>query len=138
MTLYVDSSALAKRYVVEPDSDAAEALLLEDPAWVTGNHTLVEVVLALSRRLADADAGPAIALFESDWRRTLVVGLDDGVCRRAAEIGRVTGSRSLDALHLASAERAGGRTLPILTFDVRLAKAARAIGFTVVGVEPAA
>lgn len=133
MTLYVDSSALAKRYVAEPDSDAAEAVLLEDPAWVTGNHTFVEVVLALSRRLTEADAASAIALFESDWRRTLVVGLDDSVCRRAAGIGRATGARSLDALHLACAERAGGRTLPILTFDLRLAEAARALGFAVHG-----
>jgi predicted nucleic acid-binding protein len=133
MTLYVDSSALAKRYVAEPDSDAADAALLEDPAWVTGNITFVEVVLALSRRLTEAGAASAIAMFESDWRRTLVVGLDDSVCRRAAAIGRATGARSLDALHLASAERAGGRTLPILTFDRRLAEAARALGFGVIG-----
>jgi hypothetical protein len=133
MTLYVDASALVKRYVAESDSEAAEAMLLEDPAWVTGNHTFVEVVLTLSRSLADADIGPALDSFESDWRRTLVVGLDDGVCRRAAEIGRVTGARSLDALHLASAERAGGRSLPILTFDLRLAEAARTLGFTVIG-----
>lgn len=98
MTLYVDSSALAKRYVAEADSYTAEAILLGDPEWVSGNHTFVEVVLALSRRLEDADVGPAVAGFESDWRRTLVVALDDAVCRRAAEIGRVTGSRTLDAL----------------------------------------
>jgi predicted nucleic acid-binding protein len=134
MTLYVDSSALAKRYVAELDSDAADAALLADPAWVTGNHTFVEVVLALSRRLTEADAASAIATFESDWRRTLVVGLDDLVCRRAAEIGRATGARSLDALHLAAAERAGGRTLPILTFDQRLAEAARTLGFEVAGI----
>ena len=133
MTLYVDSSALAKRYVAEPDSDAADAALLEDLAWVTGNHTFVEVVLALSRRLTEADAASAIAMFEADWRRTLVVGLDDSVCRRAAEIGRATGVRSLDALHLASAERAGGQTLPILTFDRRLAEAARTLGVAVAG-----
>ncbi len=133
MTLYVDSSALAKRYVAEADSDTAEAILLGDPEWVSGNHTFVEVVLALSRRLEDADVGPALAGFDSDWRRTLVVALDDAVCRRAAEIGRVTGSRTLDALHLAAAERAGGRSLPFVTFDLRLAQAARALGFTVIG-----
>lgn len=133
MTLYVDSSALAKRYVAEADSDTAEAILLDDPDWVSANHTFVEVVLALSRRLDDPDVGPALAGFDSDWRRTLVVALDDAVCRRAAEIGRVTGSRTLDALHLAAAERAGGRSLPFVTFDLRLAQAARALGFTVIG-----
>ena len=133
MTLYVDSSALAKRYVAEADSDTAEAILLEDPDWVSANHTFVEVALALSRRLEDADLGSALAGFDADWRRTLIVALDDTVCRRAAEIGRVTGSRTLDALHLAAAERAGGRSLPFVTFDLRLAQAARAIGFTVIG-----
>ncbi len=133
MTLYVDSSALAKRYVAEADSDTAEAILLDDPEWVSANHTFVEVVLALSRRLEEADVGPALAGFDSDWRRTLVVALDDTVCRRAAEIGRVTGSRTLDALHLAAAERAGGRSLPLVTFDLRLAQAARALGFAVIG-----
>ena len=134
MTLYVDSSALAKRYVTEADSDTAEAILLNDPDWVSANHTSVEVALALSRRLDDRDIEPALAGFDADWQRTLVVALDDAVCRRAAEIGRVTGSRTLDALHLAAAERAGGRALPFVTFDLRLAQAARAHGFTVIGV----
>ena len=62
-----------------------------------------------------------------------VVALDEVVCRRAAELGIAAAARSLDALHLAAAERAGGRTLPVFTFDVRLAQAARALGFAVVG-----
>jgi predicted nucleic acid-binding protein len=62
-----------------------------------------------------------------------VVALDDVVCRRAAELGIATGARSLDALHLAAAERAGGRSIPIITYDVRLGQAARSLGFAVVG-----
>lgn len=45
----------------------------------------------------------------------------------------MTGTRTLDALHLAAAERAGGSALRFLTFDMRLAQAARSIGFIVVG-----
>ena len=133
MTLYTDSSALIKRYVAEEDSDAAESLLLADPEWVTGRHTYVEVMLAIHRRLGDAERSVASAAFERDWQRTYVVALDDAVCRRAAELGIVTGARSLDALHLAAAERAGGRSLPIVTFDVRLGHAARSLGFGVIG-----
>ena len=133
MTLYVDSSALVKRYVAEDDSDLAEAVLLADTEWVTGRHTLVEVMLAIHRRLGDAERGVATAAFERDWERSFVVVLDDAVCRRAAEFGVVTGARSLDALHLASADRAGGRSVPIVTFDVRLGLAARALGFSVIG-----
>jgi predicted nucleic acid-binding protein len=133
VTLYVDSSALIKRYVAEDDSDLAEAVLLGDTEWVTGRHTLVEVLLAIHRRLGDAERGSATASFERDWERSFVVAIDDAVCRRAAEFGVETGARSLDALHLASADRAGGRSVPIVTFDVRLGLAARALGFSVIG-----
>ncbi len=133
MTLYTDSSALIKRYVAEDDSDVADSVLLADPEWVTGRHTFVEVMLAIHRRLGDAECSVASAAFERDWQRTYVVALDDAVCRRAAELGIVTGARSLDALHLAAAERAGGRSLPIVTFDVRLGHAARSLGFGVIG-----
>ena len=133
MTLYTDSSALIKRYVAEDDSDAAESVLLSDPEWVTGHHTFVEVMLAIHRRLGEAERAVASAAFERDWQRTFVVALDDAVCHRAAELGIVTGARSLGALHLAAAERAGGRSLPIVTFDVRLGHAARSLGFGVIG-----
>ena len=133
MTLYVDSSALVKRYVDEPESALAERLLLADPDWLTANHTFVEVMLTLARRLAPADLGSARQAFEADWSRTLVVAVDADVCRRAAVIGMETETRTLDALHLAAAERAGGHQLRMLTFDVRLADAARSLGFPVIG-----
>jgi len=133
VTLYVDSSALIKRYVAEEGSDLAEAVLLADIEWVTGRHAFVEVMLALHRRLGEAERGVAATAFQRDWERTFVVALDDHLCRRAAEFGVASGARSLDGLHLAAADRAGGRSIPIVTFDVRLGLAARAMGFSVIG-----
>jgi predicted nucleic acid-binding protein len=133
MTLYLDSSAFTKRYVAEDGSDAVDALLSADAEWVTARHTLVEVVLALHRRLGEPEWVSARAAFDRDWDRSYVVTLDDDACRRAAEFGVATGARSLDALHLAAADRVGGRSLPIVTFDVRLGVAARALGFHVIG-----
>lgn len=132
MTQYVDSSALLKRYVDEPDADAARTLLLTDADWVTGNHTYPEVVRTLHRVLPERAAGRAVTAFDEDWDRTLVVALDETCCRRAAAIAVATGTRTLDALHLAAAERAGGSQLPFLTYDIRQAAAARALGFPVV------
>ena len=51
----------------------------------------------------------------------------------AASIAEQTLCRSLDAIHLASARRAG-RATTLLTFDVRQARAAREIGMSVIGV----
>ncbi len=100
---------------------------------VVGHHTYVEVMLALGHRLEERDARSARAAFDAEWARLLVVALDHDVCRRAAVIGAMTGTRTLDALHLAAAQRAGGSALRFLTFDMRLAQAARSIGFIVVG-----
>lgn len=133
MSVYVDSSAFVKRYVLEERREEAEATLLSDPAWVTGRHTYVEVSLTLRKRLAGPELDIARNAFEQDWSRTHVVALDDGLCRRAVELGSTADARSLDALHLAAAERAGGLSIPIITFDIRLARAARSLGFSVVG-----
>lgn len=130
--LYVDTSALLKRYVEEVDSAACERLLLADPEWVTGRHTLIEVRRNLARLLDPEPLGQALAAFGEDWLRMAVVELDAFTCERAAEIAEATGARTLDALHLAAALRLGG-TPALLTYDVRQAVAARKLGLRVVG-----
>ena len=133
MTLYVDSSALLKRYIDEPDSEAAEALLRSDQSLLTARHTIVEVRRNLSRLLGETDAAAARAAFTQDLRVFSIVELDEVTCETAAGIAELTGVRSLDALHLAAAQRVGGPAVPFLTFDLRQAQAARNLGMTVVG-----
>ncbi|CAN5567478.1 hypothetical protein BH23CHL8_BH23CHL8_13460 [soil metagenome] len=131
--IYVDSSALVKRYVREHLSDVADAMLLADPEWVTAEHTFVEVSLALARRLDEAAMDRALLFLDADWRRTAIVTSDHDLSLAAVRMGRQTGMPTLDALHLAAAERVAGRSVPIVTFDQRLARSARAIGFGVLG-----
>ena len=133
MSLYVDSSALLKRYVDEPDSDSAEALLQSDPSLLTGRHTIVEVRRNLARLLDGRALNAARTAFTRDLGAISLVELDATTCEAAAAIAEVTGVRSLDALHLAAAQRIGGPAVPFLTFDVRQAQAARALGLTVLG-----
>ena len=133
MSLYVDSSALLKRYVDEPDSEAADELLRSDPSLLTARHTLVEVRRGLARNLDERDAGEARLAFIKDLDALSLIELDADTCEMGAAIAEVTGVRTLDALHLAAAQRAGGAAVSFLTFDVRQAQAARALGFTVVG-----
>ena len=134
MTLYLDSSALIKRYIREPGTREVARLLELDVRWVAANHGYTEVAINLRRRLVEADVGPAASLFEEDWARILVVDVDDQLCHRAGDLGVEHGLQTLDALHLAAAERAGGPELTFVTFDTRLAGAARALGFPVAGV----
>jgi predicted nucleic acid-binding protein len=132
VTLYVDSSALLKRYVDEPDSDRAVELLTTDPTLVTGRHTVVEVRRNLARVLSPTDATAARAAFAADLASFSIVELDASTCELAATIAEQTSVRTLDALHLGAARRLG-TALTFVTFDVRQAQAARALGFAVAG-----
>jgi uncharacterized protein len=134
VSLYVDTSALLKRYIDEPDSDAADDLLRSDPSLLTARHTVVEVRRSLARALGPREASAARTAFMRDIESLSLVELDAATCEAAAAIAETTGVRSLDALHLAAAQRIGGPAVPFLTFDVRQAQAARALGFTVLGV----
>ncbi len=131
MSLYVDSSALLKRYVDEPDSDAANAILASDTSLLTARHTEIEVRRNLARLLDERDATAARSAFIEDLAAFAIIELDEVTCRSAADIAELTGARTLDALHLAAAQRLGGAAVPFVTFDVRQAQAARMLGLTV-------
>jgi predicted nucleic acid-binding protein len=133
VSLYVDSSALLKRYVEEPDSETADSLLRSDPSLLTARHTIVEVRRNLARLLGGRTLAAARSSFARDLEVLSIVELDDVTCEAAAAVAEVTGVRTLDALHLAAAQRIGGPAVPFLTFDVRQAQAARDLGLTVVG-----
>ena len=131
MSLYVDSSALLKRYFDEADAAAADELLSSDPVVVTARLTMIEVRRNIARVKRDADAAVARESFRGDLARMTLIELDAPTCDRAVAVAEVTGVRTLDALHLAAAQRVGVTTF--LTFDLRQAQAGRTLGFSVVG-----
>jgi predicted nucleic acid-binding protein len=131
LSKYVDASAIVKLYVQESDSEQA-AELLRGP-WATGRHTLVEVRRALAETLNGEELEIARERFAKDWGMTFVVELDDVTCENAAQLAESTGARTLDALHLGAAETLGEGKLPFVTFDRRLAGAARSLGWQVLG-----
>ncbi|MCC6848898.1 MAG: type II toxin-antitoxin system VapC family toxin [Deltaproteobacteria bacterium] len=133
MSLYVDTSALLKRYVAEDDSEACERFLLGDLSWITARHTWVEVVRNLSRLLSGAERARVKTIFRSDWSRMHVVEIDATLCERAGDLAETLQVRTLDALHFAAAERAGAGGLPYLTYDIRQAQVARSLGWSVLG-----
>jgi len=133
VSLYVDTSALLKRYIDEDDSAACEKMLLADTSWISGRHTWVEVLRNLSRLLVGPERARVRKLFRADWSRMLIVELDATTCERAGDLAETLQVRTLDALHLAAAERAGSGSLPFVTYDIRQAQAARSLGWTVLG-----
>ena len=132
MTLYVDSSALLKRYVDEHDSAVAAELMKSDPVLVTSRLTEVEVRRNLARLLDGEELDMQRQAFAVDLDAFALVSLDATTMSAAAMIGEQTLCRSLDSIHLGAARRTGSGTT-LLTFDVRQARAARQIGIDVIG-----
>lgn len=130
---YVDASALLKVHLDEPDADLADSILAADPEWSSGRHTFVEVRRNLARHIDPANLEGAREIFLSEWNRMRIIELDEGVCDRAAALAEQTGARALDALHLGAADVVAEGTIPFITFDRRLAEAARSLGWTVLG-----
>ncbi len=133
MTTYVDSSALLKRYVEEVGSDMAEEYLSADPTLTTSWVTAVEVRRNLARLLGGSDLINAQAQFSVDLDALAMISVTEDIATAAGDIGETLGVRSLDAIHLASAQRLRIDGLVFLTFDLRQAQAARSMGLLVRG-----
>ncbi|MBM4407391.1 MAG: type II toxin-antitoxin system VapC family toxin [Chloroflexi bacterium] len=131
MTIFLDSSALAKRYIAEPGSPRVLAIMAADTAWAASALALPETKRALCRSVSTADALVSReAALRADWKAFDVIDVDADLLKRAAEIACTQGTRTLDSIHLAAAERLGPE-LTFVTFDARQAAAARAMGLVV-------
>jgi uncharacterized protein len=131
VTAYVDSSALLKLYLDEPETTVAREILAGQ-RWATGRHTYVEVRRNLARVLRETSLETARERFASDWEEVDVVDIGAHGAEVAAVLAERTGLRTLAALHLGAAASVGG-SRAFLTFDHRLAEAARSLGWTVLG-----
>ncbi|HXS45928.1 MAG TPA: PIN domain-containing protein [Solirubrobacterales bacterium] len=122
--LYLDPSALVKRYIAEEGSGLVLEAMDAADAFSMCRVGFIETVRALS--LADGDED--IKAFESDWLAFDVVEVDRMLTEQAAALALSTQLRSLDALHLAAALLLPSADLTVATWDVRLHRAARGQG----------
>jgi hypothetical protein len=131
MILYVDTSALVKLHVSEAGSDRVRMWSDQASGLVTSLVTYVEARAAFARmhRLgaltADAFRG-AVTMFDHDWSRCEIIGVDDPLVRRAAGLADRHGLRGYDAIQLATAleVRPHEGKLVFGCFDDRLNRAA--------------
>lgn len=128
MTLVLDTSALVKRYILEEGRELVLDRMERDADWAGSALCFVEARIAFCRHAPDVHAEQRLA--ESllhDWEEFDVVPVDDACLARAVDIGCEQQVRTLDAIHLAAAERLP-RPVTFLTFDDRQAAAARELG----------
>jgi uncharacterized protein len=135
MTLFVDTSALVRRYVQGPGRDLVVGAMDHDPTWCASALCRSETLLALHRLAVTASQHARTwGRLRDDWDAFVVIPVDDRCLARAADLGATFGLRTVDAVHLAAADRLP-RPARYLTFDRRQIPAAAALGFDVVSPE---
>ena len=122
---YLDSSALVKLAVEEPESSALRRYLRRRGPLVSSALAKTEVRRAL---LPFGDAG--LRAGQEVLARVELVRVNDRVLDDAGGL-LPPHLRSLDAIHLATAQRLGADLAAVVTYDERMAKAAEAIGLSV-------
>jgi uncharacterized protein len=125
--LYLDSSAIAKIVLPEPESDALARFLPAWPLRVSSALAQVEVMRAVRRLKPEPSL---VQRAEEALQRLALLRIDFAILEVAAELGPPL-LRTLDAIHLASAASLGGDLGGIVAYDARLAQAARNMGLTV-------
>lgn len=107
--------------------------MAEDTVWSASGLCRAETHVTLCQLgFEEATELQLARHLQGDWERFHVVPVDDLCLARAAEIGCRQKLRTLDAIHLAAADRLP-RPFRFVTFDVRQAKGAQELGFDVAG-----
>lgn len=116
--LYLDSSALVKLVITEPESLALRRYLRRHPRRASCALARVEVLRAVRPQ------GPAaLTRARRLLRRLNLVQIDDELLEAAVVLDPGV-LRSLDAIHLAAAQVFGDDLTAVVTYDRRMATAA--------------
>lgn len=131
MTLAIDTSALLGRYLSGPHRQVVIDAMAADSVWCASALARAEA-LGMVDRVCDltTDSDRVRRALRDDWERIHAVPLDQRCLDRAAELCREQPLRTVDALHLAAADRLP-TPVTFLTFDPRQIPVALALGFDV-------
>jgi predicted nucleic acid-binding protein len=133
MILYLDASALVKRYIAERDSDNVNSWIDRADLVLTCLITRVEVAAAITCALrmdyiSPKETTAALNQFRSEWESFHRLPVTETMVMRGDFLACEHNLRGYDATHLACALLWGdtiGKPVTIATFDGQLAHAAR-------------
>jgi len=127
--IYMDTSALAKLVVQEPESAALRQWLAnsEDHDHVTSAVGRVELMRTAARSGDTTIFANAKRMLDEDLD---IIAVTDEVIATAETIGPDS-LRSLDAIHLASATQLGSALTAVVTYDHRLIEGCRALDYRI-------
>jgi uncharacterized protein len=143
--IYLDTSALIKRFVNEKGSALVQSLLQQPEGVATAKIAYAEIFAGFARKLREGNIprhlhALACRQFERDWPAYLRVDLQDNVLFLARDLIQRHPLRGFDAVHLASAlslKTALGEGVTFAAADGRLLRAAAAENIEALNVETA-
>jgi uncharacterized protein len=125
--LYLDTSAIVKLVIEEPDTSAVEGAIAHCEAAFSSRLAVVECFRAIARVSNHTVLATTAEIFEA----LVLHEVSDAVLERAAAL-TPSSLRSLDAIHLATALLLDQSDLAFVTYDAKLAQAAKSQGLWVV------
>ena len=139
MIVYLDASALVKRYVRETGSDQVHHLI--DQARLVGTCLISRAKVAAAigkamrvKLLTRDEASAAVRVFRAQWTDLIRVQLAETIVAQADALAWEHGLRGYDAVHLAAAlfwQEAMSETVTLATFDHQLWQAGQKAGMSV-------
>lgn len=112
--VYVDTSALGRVLLAEPEADSIRGVLAEHDAWWSSELLVVELRRLAAREGLESEAEEYLDSFR-------LMAIDSASLQRASRL-EPTVVRSLDAIHLEAAVRLrdGGEVNGVVTYDQQL------------------
>lgn len=137
MKVFFDSSAFAKRYIVEPGSDKVEKICSQSSMVGVSSICLPEIISALCRlrrqsTLTEDQYEIAKQALLRDLQDALVCNITPSVIKRSIHILETSKVRSLDALHIACALEFEAEAF--ISSDIQQLSAAKTAGLKVLKV----
>lgn len=135
MILYLDASALVKRYIQENASQDVNTWIEVADMVVTGLITRVEAAAAIARAgrmklITPDETFAALRQFRSEWESLQRLPITENTVARGDALAVEHNLRGYDATHLACAliwQETLGMPVTLASFDSQLIEAARGV-----------
>ena len=132
--IYLDTSALVKRYVKEDGSEIVGSIVTQQKVIAPSKLAYAEMLSALMRkhRAGEIQRKPldrVIGQFETDWEKLVIVEFHNELLEIIKSLIEKYPLRGADAVHLSSAmwlQESTKTRLTFVTSDISLLSAARA------------
>lgn len=139
MIVYLDASALVKRYVAEEGSPEVNDLISRADSVLTNLISRTEVAAAIMRAsrmgiINRDDARKAITQFRSDWENLQRLPVTEATVGRADSLVSDYDLRGYDAVHMAAAliwQETIAESITLATYDRNLWSVAQTAGLSI-------